>query len=51
MCKWYLAFSNRKGTDAYRSLNVGMALDEGLANPSDMYTVFVGERGPWWLKV
>jgi hypothetical protein len=39
------------GTDVFRSLNVAMALDEGLANPGDKFIVFVGERGPWWLKV
>jgi hypothetical protein len=28
-----------------------MALDEGLASTGDKFIVFVGERGPWWLKV
>ena len=28
-------------------LNVGFALDEGLANPTDEFTVFYGERMPW----
>ena len=28
-------------------LNVGFALDEGLANPIDEFTVFYGERMPW----
>lgn len=30
---------------------VGVALDEGLANPRDAFTVFYGERTPWWLLV
>ena len=30
---------------------VGVALDEGLANPQNAYTVFYGERIPWWLLV
>ena len=28
----------------YESLNVGVVLDEGLANPENAYTVFYGER-------
>ena len=28
-------------------LNVGFALDEGLANPINEFTVFYGERMPW----
>ncbi|CAM9558218.1 unnamed protein product [Laminaria digitata] len=30
---------------------VGVALDEGLANPKDAFTVFYGERTPWWLMI
>jgi len=30
---------------------VALALDEGLANPGPAYTVFYGERLPWWLLV
>eukprot|EP00397_Hematodinium_sp_SG-2012_P021193 GEMP01021877.1.p1 GENE.GEMP01021877.1~~GEMP01021877.1.p1 ORF type:complete len:435 (+),score=100.54 GEMP01021877.1:45-1349(+) len=30
---------------------VAVALDEGLASPTDAYTVFYGERTPWWLIV
>jgi len=30
-------------------LNVGVALDEGLASPTDAFTVFYGERVPWWV--
>jgi aminoacylase len=38
-------------TDDWRALNVGVALDEGLANPNDAFTVFYGERAPWWVRV
>lgn len=30
---------------------VGIAFDEGLANPKDKYTVFYGERMPLWINV
>lgn len=30
---------------------LGLALDEGLANPGDAFTVFYGERLPWWILV
>jgi len=32
-------------------LNIGMALDEGLANPEDSFTVFYGERAIWWCRI
>jgi aminoacylase len=35
----------------FAELNVGMALDEGLANPTDAFTLFYGERAPWWVRV
>ncbi|XP_078595531.1 aminoacylase-1-like [Branchiostoma floridae x Branchiostoma japonicum] len=35
----------------FQALNVAFALDEGLANPLDEYTVFYGERAPWWVRV
>ncbi|XP_009078004.1 PREDICTED: aminoacylase-1 isoform X2 [Acanthisitta chloris] len=35
----------------FKALNVGFAMDEGLANPSDTFSVFYGERSPWWIKV
>ncbi|KAI8816923.1 uncharacterized protein EV422DRAFT_571226 [Fimicolochytrium jonesii] len=38
-------------TDDYKKLNIGFALDEGLANPGDAYKVFYGERAPWWLTI
>ena len=34
-------------TDAFKKLNVGFCLDEGLANPTDAFTVFYGERSAW----
>lgn len=33
------------------SLNLALALDEGLANTNDQFTVFYGERLPWWIHV
>ncbi|PAV72944.1 hypothetical protein WR25_09792 isoform D [Diploscapter pachys] len=38
-------------TEEFRKLNIGFALDEGLASENDTYKVFYGERVPWWLKV
>jgi aminoacylase len=35
----------------FRSKNIGLALDEGLASEDDCYSVFYGERLPWWIKV
>ena len=35
----------------YASLCIGLALDEGLASEDDYYSVFYGERLPWWIKV
>lgn len=35
----------------FQKLNMGFALDEGLANPTNAYTVFYGERNPWWITV
>ena len=34
-------------TDEFRALNAGLVLDEGLANPTDAFTLFYGERAPW----
>uniref|UniRef100_A0A7N9AYI1 N-acyl-aliphatic-L-amino acid amidohydrolase n=1 Tax=Mastacembelus armatus TaxID=205130 RepID=A0A7N9AYI1_9TELE len=31
----------------FQKLNIGFALDEGLANPGEAFTVFYGERNPW----
>eukprot|EP00392_Amoebophrya_sp_AT5.2_P016228 g16485.t1 len=30
---------------------IALGLDEGLANESDRFTVFFGERNPWWIMV
>eukprot|EP00747_Dinoflagellata_sp_TGD_P179384 gnl/TRDRNA2_/TRDRNA2_30121_c0_seq1.p1 gnl/TRDRNA2_/TRDRNA2_30121_c0~~gnl/TRDRNA2_/TRDRNA2_30121_c0_seq1.p1 ORF type:complete len:524 (-),score=65.56 gnl/TRDRNA2_/TRDRNA2_30121_c0_seq1:77-1648(-) len=39
-------------TDEFQALRpIAFALDEGLANPRDVFTVFYGERTPWWLLV
>ena len=31
-------------TDLFKSRNVGVALNEGLANPTDKFTVFYGKQ-------
>uniref|UniRef100_A0A0B7A130 N-acyl-aliphatic-L-amino acid amidohydrolase n=2 Tax=Arion vulgaris TaxID=1028688 RepID=A0A0B7A130_9EUPU len=38
-------------TKEFEKMNVGFALDEGLANPGDELRVFYGERNVWWLEV
>ncbi|KAJ3602019.1 hypothetical protein NHX12_029779 [Muraenolepis orangiensis] len=35
----------------FQKLNIGFALDEGLANPGEAFTVFYGERNPWWITI
>ncbi|XP_055269914.1 aminoacylase-1 [Moschus berezovskii] len=35
----------------FQALRAGFALDEGLANPTDAFTVFYSERSPWWVRV
>lgn len=39
------------GSALIREMNPALVLDEGLASPSDRFTVFYGERKIWWLKV
>lgn len=39
------------GMDAFKKMNVGVALDEGLARPDDRFTVYYGERAVWWCRV
>jgi len=34
-------------TPEFLTMNVGFALDEGIANPKDEYDVFYGERAIW----
>jgi aminoacylase len=38
-------------SDWYAEFEVAVALDEGLANEGDRYSVFYGERLPWWVKI
>lgn len=40
-------------SELYKSLpsGIALALDEGLANTSDAFSVFYGERLPWWIDV
>eukprot|EP00696_Hemimastix_kukwesjijk_P009177 gnl/Hemi2/21625_TR7208_c0_g1_i1.p1 gnl/Hemi2/21625_TR7208_c0_g1~~gnl/Hemi2/21625_TR7208_c0_g1_i1.p1 ORF type:complete len:453 (+),score=139.05 gnl/Hemi2/21625_TR7208_c0_g1_i1:126-1361(+) len=38
-------------TDDFKSLNVGFAMDEGLASPTEQMTMFHGERSVNWLKI
>ncbi|XP_072026052.1 aminoacylase-1-like isoform X2 [Amphiura filiformis] len=35
----------------FKKLNMGFGLDEGLANPTEKFTVYYGERAVWWLIV
>ncbi|XP_051841376.1 aminoacylase-1 isoform X1 [Antechinus flavipes] len=35
----------------FQALRAGFALDEGLASPTETFTVFYSERSPWWLCV
>jgi len=37
-------------SDWFASIKVAVALDEGLASEGDDFTVFYGERLPWWVK-
>ena len=39
-------------SDVYKALpGIALALDEGLASTTDVYSVFYGERLPWWVDV
>ncbi|XP_014648159.1 PREDICTED: aminoacylase-1 isoform X2 [Ceratotherium simum simum] len=35
----------------FQALRAGFALDEGLANPTDAFTVYYSERSIWWVRV
>jgi len=35
----------------FQDLNIGVALDEGLASPDDIFTVYYTERAAWWLEM
>ncbi|KAK8734998.1 hypothetical protein OTU49_005777 [Cherax quadricarinatus] len=37
--------------DFFKKMNVGFALDEGYANPTENFTLFYGERTILWTKV
>uniref|UniRef100_A0ABM0MZG8 N-acyl-aliphatic-L-amino acid amidohydrolase n=1 Tax=Saccoglossus kowalevskii TaxID=10224 RepID=A0ABM0MZG8_SACKO len=58
----YITFMPNEETDSigmslfikrpeFEEMNVGYVLDEGLANPDDVFTVFYGERTIWQLNV
>ncbi len=34
----------------FKKLNIGLALDEGLASPNDVIPVYYGERNVFWVK-
>ena len=39
-------------SEKWATMNVGCAMDEGLAHTEkDKFTIFYGERTPWWLCV
>jgi aminoacylase len=38
-------------TQEFKDLNVGFALDEGIAVPESIYQVYYAERVKWWLRV
>ncbi|BFZ10856.1 hypothetical protein BsWGS_13895 [Bradybaena similaris] len=38
-------------TKEFERLNIGFALDEGIANPGEEFRVFYSERNVWWLEV
>nr|XP_044611336.1 aminoacylase-1 [Equus asinus] len=35
----------------FQALRAGFALDEGLANPTDAFTVYYSERSIWWVRI
>lgn len=37
-------------TEAFQRLNVGFALDEGIASPGEEFPVFYGERSVWRIE-
>lgn len=37
-------------TTEFKKLNIGMALDEGLASPDETIPVYFGERNVFWIK-
>jgi len=43
--------ANFVASPEFSKLNVGFALDEGIASEDDVYKVFYGERCAWWLNI
>ncbi|XP_014782659.1 aminoacylase-1 isoform X1 [Octopus bimaculoides] len=37
--------------EEFKQMNIAFALDEGLANPTEHFTIFYGERSAWWAKI
>lgn len=37
--------------DTFRALNIGLALDEGIASETGKFILFYGERAIWWLRI
>ncbi|MCO5611710.1 hypothetical protein L7F22_065968 [Adiantum nelumboides] len=44
-------FAKLISSSFFESLNVGVALDEGLASDAEAYRVSNAERSPWWLEI
>lgn len=38
-------------SDWYSEISIDLALDEGLASEDNDYSVFYGERLPWWIRI
>jgi aminoacylase len=38
-------------SERVKRMNPALVLDEGLASPTDKYSVFYGERKIWWIRV
>lgn len=38
-------------TDNFKKLNIGCALDEGIASPTEAFSLFNGERTIWQMKI
>lgn len=43
----YLGMAKFVKTDDFKHLNVGFAMDEGLASPTEAFSVFFAERSCW----
>ena len=38
------------GCELFKKMNVGLALDEGLASPDETMPLYYGERNAYWVK-